>query len=341
MELKRFLNEERERKKITVPPPLSPPARRFVAIPFNSILFAAASASPMASRLRLGQTVPNQASTPDPGQAKELEGGEARKPEPKPPEVTVLGGGSEVWHIPRFMAREAAWEVFEELDKRIPWTRPTIRVFGRASVQVAAATPPFITHFLAPRPGSGSGPVTDLRFRSLALTLFRIQNWDTCYVADEGLTDLKYSGHQPRAHSWDEFPVLKDILKAVHEALPGSYFNSLLLNRYKAGSDYVSWHADDEPLYGPTPEIASVTFGCEREFLLRKKPAKTQAAAGSGESVRKRLKIDAPQQHSFLLKHGSLLVMRGYTQHDWQHSVPKRAKAASTRINLTFRQVLS
>ena len=62
----------------------------------------------------------------------------------------------------------------------------------------------------------------------------------------------------------------------VHEALPGTYFNSLLLNRYKAGSDYVSWHADDEPMYGPTPEIASVTFGCEREFLLRKKPTKSK-----------------------------------------------------------------
>ncbi|KAM0903010.1 hypothetical protein ACQ4PT_018835 [Festuca glaucescens] len=255
----------------------------------------------MASRLRLGQPSPNPASTPDHGEAKGGEGGEARKPEPKPPEMTDLGGGSEVLHIPRFMAREAAWEVFEELDKRIPWTRPTIRVFGRASVQ--------------PR--------------------------DTCYVVDEGLTDLKYSGHQPRAHSWDEFPVLKDILKAVHEALPGSYFNSLLLNRYKAGSDYVSWHADDEPLYGPTPEIASVTFGCEREFLLRKKPTKIQAASGSGEVARKRPKISAPQQHSFLLKHGSLLVMRGYTQRDWQHSVPKRAKVASTRINLTFRHVLS
>ncbi|CAM0914056.1 unnamed protein product [Alopecurus aequalis] len=241
----------------------------------------------MASRLRLGTPVPGSS------EAKVGEGGESRKLD--------LGGGSEVEHIPRFMAREAAWEAFEELDKRIPWTRPTIRVFGRSSVQ--------------PR--------------------------DTCYVADGGLTDLRYSGHQPHAHSWDEFPVLKDVLKAVHEALPGSNFNSLLLNRYKAGSDYVSWHADDEPLYGPTPEIASVTFGCEREFLLRKKPAKSQAAAGPAEAEPKRRKVSTPQQHSFLLKHGSLLVMRGYTQRDWQHSVPKRAKATSTRINLTFRRVLS
>ena len=60
------------------------------------------------------------------------------------------------------------------------------------------------------------------------------------------------------------------------EALPGSYFNSVLLNRYKTGSDYVSWHTDDEALYGPTPEIASVSFGCERDFVLRKKPTKSQ-----------------------------------------------------------------
>lgn len=63
-------------------------------------------------------------------------------------------------------------------------------------------------------------------------------------------------------------------LLKVHKALPGSRFNSLVLNRYDGNNDYVSWHSDDEVLYGPTPEIASVTFGCEREFLLRKKPSK-------------------------------------------------------------------
>lgn len=61
----------------------------------------------------------------------------------------------------------------------------------------------------------------------------------------------------------------------VHKALPGSTFNSLLLNRYQGGNDYVGWHADDEKLYGSTPEIASVSFGCEREFLMKKKPSKS------------------------------------------------------------------
>lgn len=65
----------------------------------------------------------------------------------------------------------------------------------------------------------------------------------------------------------------------VHGALPGSQFNSLLLNRYKGGNDNVGWHADDEKLYGPTPEIASVSFGCEREFLLKKRPTKSSQGA--------------------------------------------------------------
>lgn len=64
------------------------------------------------------------------------------------------------------------------------------------------------------------------------------------------------------------------LLLKVHKALPGSSFNSLLLNRYKGGNDYVGWHADDEKLYGATPEIASVSFGCERDFILKKKPCK-------------------------------------------------------------------
>jgi hypothetical protein len=46
------------------------------------------------------------------------------------------------------------------------------------------------------------------------------------------------------------------------------------LNRYKGGNDYVGWHADDEKLYGPTPEIASLSLGCDRDFVLKKKPSK-------------------------------------------------------------------
>ncbi|PWA91918.1 oxoglutarate/iron-dependent dioxygenase [Artemisia annua] len=123
----------------------------------------------------------------------------------------------------------------------------------------------------------------------------------------------------------------------VHQALPGSHFNSLLLNRYKTGNHYVGWHADNETLYGPTPEISSVSFGCECHFLLKKRNT-------NNEPPTKRPKNNegtyCTHKCCFTLKHGSLLVMRGNTQRDWLHSVPKRAKANSARINLTFRRVI-
>ncbi|OVA01059.1 Oxoglutarate/iron-dependent dioxygenase [Macleaya cordata] len=215
-----------------------------------------------------------------------------------------LGEGSEIIYVPRLLPYDESWKLFDYLDKEIPWTRPLIHVYGRSCVQ--------------PR--------------------------DTCYFAAEGLPELQY--YKPHAYSWDDYPPLKEILTAVHDALPGSSFNSLLLNRYKNGSDYVAWHADDEKVYGPTPEIASISFGCEREFLLKKRPSKKTSQVQIPTSRReeqpatKRLKISSQNgQHSFVLKHGSLLVMRGYTQRDWLHSVPKRVKADAVRINLTFRRV--
>ena len=216
--------------------------------------------------------------------------------------VMDLGNESKVLYIPRLVAPETTWKWFNHLDKKLPWIRPSIHASGRTIRQ--------------PR--------------------------DVCYVADNGIAAYKYSGFRPRAHSWEEFPLLKEILNKVCEAIPGSQFNSVLLNRYQTESDSVSWHADNEALYGKTPEIASLTLGGEREFLLRRTPTKLKDVMEPEGSAKKRLKMTAPQQlHSFVLKHGSLLVMRGYTQRDWQHSVPKTSKASAPRINLTFRYVLS
>ncbi|XP_076930144.1 DNA oxidative demethylase ALKBH2 [Bidens hawaiensis] len=206
--------------------------------------------------------------------------------------VTDLGNGSEVVYAPQFLPLTKSWDYFNYLDKKLPWIRPTVHVFGKAHVQ--------------PR--------------------------DVCYFATKGLKDLVYSGYTPKAYSWDDHLPLKEILDEVDKAIPGSHFNSILLNRYTVGNDYVGWHSDNETLYGPTPEIACISFGCERDFFLKKK---TQGEVGS-----KRGRTTNEEKHCFKLKHGSLLVMRGYTQRDWLHSVPKRAKAESTRISLTFRRVL-
>jgi hypothetical protein len=48
-----------------------------------------------------------------------------------------LGHGSDLIYIQRFLPFQQSWTFFDYLDKHIPWTRPTIRVFGRSCLQVS------------------------------------------------------------------------------------------------------------------------------------------------------------------------------------------------------------
>ena len=52
----------------------------------------------------------------------------------------------------------------------------------------------------------------------------------------------------------------------------GIEFNALAANLYRDGHDSIGWHSDDEKIFGRTPIIASLSFGDERVFELRKKP---------------------------------------------------------------------
>ena len=97
-------------------------------------------------------------------------------------------------------------------------------------------------------------------------------------------------------------------------------FNSVLANRYRSGADAMGWHADDEPELGPEPLIASVSLGATRRFLLRHR-----------HDPARRLSLD--------LEPGSLLLMAGRTQRYWKHALPRTARPAGERINLTYRHV--
>ncbi|WP_114812721.1 alpha-ketoglutarate-dependent dioxygenase AlkB family protein [Paraburkholderia kururiensis] len=125
-----------------------------------------------------------------------------------------------------------------------------------------------------------------------------------------------YSGIRNVPQAW--VPAVA-ALKEAAEAVCGVRFNSVLLNRYRSGSDSMGWHADREPELGPEPVIASVSLGATRRFDLR------HNATGV---VR-----------SFQLKGGSLLLMRGTTQAEWRHRVPKEPDVRGERVNLTFRWV--
>lgn len=144
------------------------------------------------------------------------------------------------------------------------------------------------------------------------IPLPRLQAW----YGDEGKS-YTYSGIEQHPKPWT--PVLLAIKTRIEKVAPVK-FNSVLLNLYRHGKDSVAWHSDDEPELGQNPIIGSVSFGDTRRFSLKHKQMKER-----------KVEIDLP--------HGSFLLMRGATQHYWQHQIAKTTKAVKPRINLTFRIV--
>ncbi len=131
-------------------------------------------------------------------------------------------------------------------------------------------------------------------------------------------TTYIYSGIKVEASPW--LPILAEIKNRI-EHVSNMTFNSVLLNRYRDGSDSVAWHADDEVELGQNPAIGSVSFGAQRNFQMKHK-------------------TDRRQKQNILLENGSYLLMKGTTQHHWLHQIPKSKRAMGERINLTFRKVM-
>lgn len=129
--------------------------------------------------------------------------------------------------------------------------------------------------------------------------------------------EYTYSKITRKARLWT--PELRE-LKNLVEQRTGLEFNSCLLNLYHSGEEGMSWHSDAEAELGKNPAIASVSLGAERKFALKHKTSKEKVSVELG--------------------HGSLLLMKGETQINWLHSLPKTKKIKDPRINLTFRKII-
>ncbi len=138
----------------------------------------------------------------------------------------------------------------------------------------------------------------------------------TALYGNEG-KPYSYSNITMQPHPWNS---LLQKIKHYLEARTACEFTTVLLNQYRDGKDSNSWHADNEKELGPNPIIASLSLGAERVFQLKHNTI-TEA------------------KKSITLEHGSLLLMKGTTQHFWKHQIPKTAKPTETRINLTFRTI--
>lgn len=138
----------------------------------------------------------------------------------------------------------------------------------------------------------------------------------TALYGNEG-KPYSYSNITMQPHPWN---TLLQKIKYHIETTTECQFTTVLLNQYRDGKDSNGWHADNEKELGTNPIIASLSFGAERVFQLKHNTI-------------------ADAKKSIVLEHGSLLLMKGSTQHFWKHQIPKTAKPIGNRINLTFRSI--
>lgn len=138
----------------------------------------------------------------------------------------------------------------------------------------------------------------------------------TAWIGDPGAV-YTYSGRVNEPAPWPDF--LQSLRVRVSERA-GEAFNSVLCNLYRDGRDSMGLHSDAEPELGDNPVIASLSLGATRRFQLRHRKRRDE-----------KLDLDLPS--------GSLLVMRGATQHHYRHGIPKQPEVLTPRINLTFRRI--
>lgn len=127
-----------------------------------------------------------------------------------------------------------------------------------------------------------------------------------------------YSNTTKRALPWTNELIE---LKQMAEQKTKETYNSCLLNLYHNGTEGMAWHSDAEKDLKQNGAICSLSLGAERKFCFKHKRNKKTV--------------------SLVLKHGSLLVMKGTTQKNWLHRLPPTLVSTQARINLTFRTIIT
>jgi alkylated DNA repair dioxygenase AlkB len=196
----------------------------------------------------------------------------------------------------------------------------TSEATGLQALEVVDADLAFAPQWLAP---DESEALHEHLLREIPWTTHRLRIFGreidaprrSCWIGDPG-TAYTYSRTRFEPLPWP------DVLRPIRARLLAEIaidFNSVLANLYRDGRDSMGWHSDDEPELGPEPVIASLSLGVTRRFVLRHRRSGAR--------------------HALDLSGGSLLLMRGTTQRDWKHALPRTARLVAARINLTFRRI--
>lgn len=113
---------------------------------------------------------------------------------------------------------------------------------------------------------------------------------------------------------------LKEITEKVNKIL-NTNFNTILYNIYKDGNDCIGFHKDKETGWVDGTGVATLSFGAERDFQLRK--------------------IETNETTNILHEKGHIIYLPYPMNHNHLHGIPRRSKIKEPRISLTFREIIS
>ena len=221
-----------------------------------------------------------------------------------------------------YVSRAAAGELFRFLRSSLP--------FYRVEYDIRRGGGGMVTHIRTPRWTTVFGVDETSRFSPDG----RVVDASTGTPAS---ADTKYYARYPPR----PIPRCLDELRRSAEAATGCTFNFCLVNYYASGADSISYHSDDERFLGPRPAIASFSLGATRDFLMKHKSASVKEGPRTNEKGGGSVAADKPLK--LPLASGDMVLMRGTTQANWLHSIPKRSgrnEHDGGRINITFRRAM-
>lgn len=112
---------------------------------------------------------------------------------------------------------------------------------------------------------------------------------------------------------------LIELLSFVNQFF-GASFNSILVNKYESGEEYISAHADDESALDHAVGVVCLSVGASRKFRIRNKL--TKAIVGDV-----RTSVD------------EMMQMWGSFQSEFTHEIPKETTIKEKRVSFTFRNL--
>ena len=122
-------------------------------------------------------------------------------------------------------------------------------------------------------------------------------------------TMYNYSNTKTPAHPL--VPCLEALLDYINEQL-GSHFNSVLVNVYRTGEDWIGQHSDDERTLDKDAGVVIVSIGAERTMIFKDKTTK--------ETV-----------HTLLLQESEYTCMSGAFQQEFTHGINKQLRAKNAK----------